>query len=35
MRWAHLARDTSAAFAAPVGSDIAVNVIDEGRMSCP
>ena len=32
--WAHLAGDTSAPFAAAVGGDIAVKVIDERGMSC-
>jgi adenine-specific DNA-methyltransferase len=33
--WAHLAGDTSAPFAAPVGTDIAVKVIDERGNELP
>jgi adenine-specific DNA-methyltransferase len=33
--WAHLAGDTSAPFAAPVGGDIAVKVIDERGNELP
>ena len=33
--WAHLAGDTSAPFAAPVGTDVAVKVIDERGNELP